>query len=96
MPYVIRPTRRLLTAFTVVAGALFAGTAPASAAVTTPAVCVTPSFSQIFLPWKDSALYTLSPGGSFETGPAGWTLSGARTVAGNESFYVAARGIAPR
>jgi len=88
MPYVIRPNRRLLAAFAVAAGALSAGTAPASAATTTATGCTTPSFSQIFLPWRDSALYTLSPGGSFESGATGWTLTGARTVAGNESFYV--------
>jgi hypothetical protein len=90
MPYVIPRPRRLLAATAAAAGALFALAAPASAATTTaPAVCVTPKFSQIFLPWKDSALYTLSPGGSFETGTPGWNLAGgARTVAGNESFYV--------
>ena len=89
MPYVIRPTRRLLAAMAVAAGALWAGAAPATAAAATPAVCVTPKFSQVFLPWRDSALYTLSPGGDFETGLSGWTLSGgARTVAGNETFYV--------
>ena len=52
--------------------------APASAA-TTPTVCVTPSFSQIFLPWKDTALYTKSPGGDFEGTLPGWTLGRRRT-----------------
>ena len=88
MPYVIPRTRNALAVIAATAGALFAGTAPSPAATTTPSVCVTPSFSQIFLPWKDNALYTLSPGGSFETGATGWTLTGARTVPGNESFYV--------
>ena len=93
MPYVIRPTRRLLAAMVVAAGSLLAGVAPASAAVAAPSACVTPKFSQIFLPWKDTALYTLSPGGSFETGSPGWTLNrGARTVQGNESFYVGGAG----
>ena len=56
-------------------------------------VCVTPKFSQIFLPWKDSALYTLSPGGNFEQGSAGWGLSGGtRIVAGNETFFVGGTG----
>ena len=51
MPYVIPRPRRLLAAMAAAAGALFALAAPASAATTTaPAVCVTPKFSQIFLP----------------------------------------------
>ena len=78
MPYVIRPTRRLLAAIAAAAGALAAVAAPAQAAVAAPTVCVTPKFGQVFLPWKDSALYTLSPGGSFETGAPGWQLGGAR------------------
>ena len=93
MPFVIRPPRlgRAVPAMAAVAVALTAA-APASAASTTPNVCVTPSFSQIFLPWKDSALYTKSPGGNFETTMAGWSLNaGARVVAGNESFYVGSR-----
>ena len=89
MPYVIPPTRRIIAGMAVVAGALLAGTAPASAAYAAPSACVTPKFSQVFLPWKDSALYTLSPGGSFEQGSAGWAFSGGtRIVAGNETFFV--------
>jgi hypothetical protein len=84
-PSVLFRAARLLAAALVVV--LVGGAAPASAAV--PAGCVTPQFSQPFLPWKDAALYTLSPGGSFETGAPGWTLTGgARAVPGNESFYV--------
>jgi hypothetical protein len=92
MPFVVRPPR-LGRAVPVLAAAAVALTAaaPASAATTTPNVCVTPSFSQIFLPWKDNALYTKSPGGDFEAGVAGWSLNGARVVAGNESFYVGSR-----
>ena len=92
MPFVVRPPRlgRAVPAMAAVAVALTAA-APASAATTTPNVCVTPSFSQIFLPWQDRALYTKSPGGDFETTMAGWSLNGARVVAGNESFYVGSR-----
>ena len=89
MPYVIKPTRRILTALVVAAGA--AGFATPAQAATAPSRCVTPAFSQIFLPWKDSALYTLSPGGSFESGAPGWSLGSTRLVAGNESFYVGGR-----
>ncbi len=93
MPYVIPTTRRLMAAVVVAAGALLAGAAPASAAVAAPSVCVTPKFSQIFLPWKDSALYTLSPGGSFEQGSAGWAFSGGtKIVGGNETFFVGGTG----
>ena len=88
MPYVIRPTRRLLAAVAAAAGALAAVAAPAQAVVAAPSVCVTPKFGQVFMPWKDTALYTLSPGGSFEGGAPGWQLGSTRTVAGNETFYV--------
>jgi hypothetical protein len=91
MPYVIRPTRRLLAAAVVVAGAFAAGAPAASAA--TPATCMTPKFSQIFLPWKDHALYTLSPGGNFESGAPGWSFGGgARPVPGNSTFFVGGAG----
>lgn len=51
--------------------------------------CDSQSLSQVFLPWADQALYTLDPGGSFESGSPRWDLSsGARVVSGNESFNV--------
>ena len=44
-----------------------------------------------FLQWLDPLPYTLLPGGDFESGAAGWKLSGgARVVDGNEPFYVTA------
>ena len=48
-----------------------------------------------FLQWLDPLPYTLLPGGDFESGAAGWKLSGgARVVDGNEPFYVTqARGL---
>lgn len=40
-----------------------------------------------FLPWLDPLPYTLAPGGDFESGSGGWSLSGgARIVDGNEPF----------
>src|SRR3954471_24166584 len=89
MPYVVRPPRlsRIVPVAAAVVASAFATAGPAAAA--TPDVCVTPSFSQVFLPWKDTALYTKSPGGDFEGAVTGWTLAaGARVSAGNESFYV--------
>jgi hypothetical protein len=45
--------------------------------------------AQVFLPWGDLSFYASVPGGDFESGPAGWTLSGgAKVVSGNESFSV--------
>jgi hypothetical protein len=42
-----------------------------------------------FLRWLDPLPYTLLPGGDFESGAAGWQLSGgARVVDGNEPFDV--------
>jgi hypothetical protein len=42
-----------------------------------------------FLQWLDPLPYTLLPGADFESGAAGWTLTGgARVADGNEPFYV--------
>ena len=41
-----------------------------------------------FVPWSDYANYAFSPNGGFESGANGWSLSGARVVAGNEPFYI--------
>ena len=46
-----------------------------------------------FMRWLDPLPYTLLPGGDFESGAAGWKLSGgARVVDGNEPFYAAGAG----
>ena len=46
-----------------------------------------------FLRWLDPLPYTLLPGGDFESGAAGWKLSGgARVVDGNEPFDVGGTG----
>ena len=48
--------------------------------------------SQVFAPWGDYAWYALVPGGSFEAGSPSWSMSsGAKVVAGNETFYVRSR-----
>jgi hypothetical protein len=45
--------------------------------------------SRPFAPWNDYAKYAFVPNGGFESGAAGWTLTGgARVVPGNESFFV--------
>ena len=89
MPYVVRRPRlsRIVPVAAAVVASAFATAGPAAAATTD--VCVTPSFSQVFLPWKDRALYTKSPGGDFEGALRGWAFgSGARVIDGNESFQV--------
>ncbi len=51
--------------------------------------CSGAALSQPFLPWSDSANYSLVGNGGFESGAAGWTLAGvAAAAAGNESFDV--------
>jgi hypothetical protein len=66
--------------------AMAMGAEPASAGLglACPSATSTP-----FAGWKDYANYVFAPDGGFESGAAGWGLSGgARAVSGNESFYV--------
>lgn len=68
----------------------FALAAPSAQAQPPAGVDACPSqpLSQVFLrDFRDPAFYALVPGGTFET-PAGWSLSGAVRVRGNESFYI--------
>jgi hypothetical protein len=51
--------------------------------------CVEPSLTQPFSGFGDLRFYTLAPGGHFETGAAGWTLTaGAAVAPGNEPWYL--------
>jgi hypothetical protein len=51
------------------------------------AACAPRAFTTVFAKWSDSALYTLAPGGSFESTATGWTLTGrAAVVAGSSPF----------
>jgi hypothetical protein len=44
---------------------------------------------QVFKRWGDQHSYVLAPDGGFEAGGQGWYLGGgAKTVAGNEAFYL--------
>lgn len=73
----------------VVAGLGFAALSggTASAAVISTTACDNSTLTAPFAPWGDTSQYKLVPGGSFEGGTSGWTLSGgARTVAGSESY----------
>jgi hypothetical protein len=45
--------------------------------------------SKVFAPWGDQDNYLLVPGGAFESGHPGWSMSGgARVVSENEPFFV--------
>jgi hypothetical protein len=62
--------------------ALFTGKAQALG------TCPYTGAEQVFEPWGDSHNYVLAPDGGFEAGAQGWALRGAKTVDGNESFYL--------
>ena len=49
------------------------------------------STSQPFAQFGDYRYYTFGTNGGLESGSTGWSLSGARVVSGNESFYVHSR-----
>jgi hypothetical protein len=67
-------------------------TAPAAQAATEPvAVCEPRAFAPVFAAWGDGALYTLAPGGGFETGAGGWTLTGGAAVVAGSSPFAAGR-----
>jgi len=67
---------------TVVAFVALAGTAQAAS-------CPSAGAKQAFSQWGDQRNYVLAPDGGFEAAAQGWDLEGgARTVAGNESFYL--------
>jgi hypothetical protein len=68
--------------------ALLAGPARAGLLVPTATACESQPLSQPFLRWVDPLSYTPAPDGGLEASGAGWTLSKASVVSGNESFYV--------
>jgi hypothetical protein len=52
--------------------------------------CADRDFARVFKPWHDRALYTLAPGGDFETLAEGWTLEGAALAADSSPFLLGA------
>lgn len=82
---------RLLASAVLSAGALLFAAAPAAHAgvlVASATNCTSPAFEQPFTRWLDYSNYVLTPGGSFESGAAGWSLKNASVSAGNESYDV--------
>jgi len=78
-------------ALTLTLGALSLATAaPAHAGLLVESAenCEPKPTKQVFLPWLDPLNYVAVTGGDFESGAAGWKLSGARVVDGNEPWRV--------
>jgi len=84
-------TSRYLVAAALSAAALLCATAPAANAgvlVKSANNCPTQQAERPFTRWLDNSAYILAPGGSFESGTGGWSLSRAAVDNGNESFNV--------
>jgi hypothetical protein len=78
---------RILGAAAAALGFFALSGANAHAALISTDACDHAALTQPFAPWGDTSQYKLVPGGSFETGSAGWTLTGgARIVGGSEPF----------
>jgi hypothetical protein len=81
-------TRGLRPTVTALIGAAAILVLPAAAQAACPSTPTTKAFQSL----GDSADYSLMPGGTFEAGTSGWSLTGARVANGSESFAVHAAG----
>ncbi|HET8757309.1 MAG TPA: hypothetical protein VFM58_14925 [Solirubrobacteraceae bacterium] len=88
MPLVIHPRlpKRFRYAAVLAAAVCFAAPAAAQAA------CDPVPTVKAFQPFGDSSDYFLADNGGFESGTAGWRLTNASVVAGNESYFLNGRG----
>lgn len=87
----IRTSTAALVALVTVAAS--AATANAGVLVASAPSCDEQPLSKPFTPWLDYADYTPLPGGDFEGGAEGWSLTGgAQVTGGNESFQVSGPG----
>ena len=78
---------RLVGAVIAALGIAVLSGAPARAALINTDACDNATLTQPFSQWNDTNEYKLIPGGSFENGASGWTLShGASIVSGSEPF----------
>jgi hypothetical protein len=72
--------------------ATLAGMLLASSAQAASTSCPTATTSTPFTNWGDTSAYWPVPGGSFETSPTEWTLSGAAArVAGSDPFAISGK-----
>jgi hypothetical protein len=79
---------RVLLGVVVIATLALSSTAKAGLIGTGSASYCDPSASQVFSRWGDSSYYASLLNGDFESS-GGWTLSGgARTVSGNEPYFI--------
>lgn len=84
--------RRILVALAVLVAAVCVSASPATAADDSLLGCGYEA-SHPFMQFLDPLPYTLLPDGGFESGAAGWRLSGgAKVASGNEPWYVSGRG----
>jgi hypothetical protein len=85
-----RITRSKLARCVAITSASLALTVPVAQAAkvaNVEATCAPRVFTTTFAQWADTALYTLTPGGDFESAASGWTLTGsAALVAGSSPF----------
>ena len=65
-----------------------AETKPGALAPAKNAACAERTFTKVFSPWHDRALYTLAEGGDFEAQAAGWTLAGPTSIAADSSPFL--------
>jgi hypothetical protein len=78
-----------VTVLTVMVAAAFAPAAvQAGPLVASAPDCADEVLERPFARWLDPLSYHLVPDGTLEAGAAGWTLSKAKVVTGNETFYV--------
>jgi hypothetical protein len=84
MPSFVQLPRTRGLALAVLAVASLIAAVPAAASAACPPRPLSTPFSQ----FGDDAAYTLVPGGSFESGAAGWSLTNAQVTSGNESYAV--------
>jgi hypothetical protein len=93
-----RSARNLVTAAVLALGVIVAPAASAASlgSLLTPVALLTGKsdpcsgrvLSQPFAPWSDSATYFPAPGGTFESGAPGWTLTGGAAVTPGGNSYL--------
>ena len=84
----VRPLAGALSTAIVAVALIAPAAAEAGPLVKSAPNCAAQTLSRPFVPWLDSARYTLDRGGSFEGGRAGWSFNGASVVSGNEAYHV--------